>query len=251
MSVLSRSKGLYNRVRRVVDVTDIYYLAAEYMDCRSSRGTFVAWDLRILDQLPEGVHACFPVVLTSACEWTVVASLRARTLGNSVHGASLQEVHSEAYLRRMTQYLHDCVHDVWSRLPSLQAAVTSTCGRGFEESTMLEEDENSWTARPWSCRPTTTSISRIRPRTAAARTKAPKPSTHEASPGWTRGTPWTRPFSHRRDWPSPTTRRGASFRPQQATAPFGFRYDGDHEAVRERERQRVRERCIKHYRLTE
>ena len=90
MSVLSRSKGLYNRVRRVVNVTDIYYLAAEYMDCRSSRGTFVAWDLRILDQLSEGVHACFPVVLTYACDWTVVASLRARTLGNSLHGASQQ-----------------------------------------------------------------------------------------------------------------------------------------------------------------
>ncbi|KAK2190169.1 hypothetical protein NP493_87g02040 [Ridgeia piscesae] len=90
ISILSRSKGLYNRVRRVVNVTDIYYLAAEYMDCRSSRGTFVAWDLRILDQLPEGVRACFPVVLTYACDWAVLSSLRARTLGNSLHGASQQ-----------------------------------------------------------------------------------------------------------------------------------------------------------------
>ncbi|KAK2190172.1 hypothetical protein NP493_87g02042 [Ridgeia piscesae] len=45
------------------------------MDCRSSRGTFVAWDLRILDQLPEGVRACFPVVLTYACDWAVLSSL--------------------------------------------------------------------------------------------------------------------------------------------------------------------------------
>ncbi|KAK2170209.1 hypothetical protein NP493_1158g00049 [Ridgeia piscesae] len=30
-----RSKGLYRRVRHVIDVTDVYYLAAEYMDCRS------------------------------------------------------------------------------------------------------------------------------------------------------------------------------------------------------------------------
>ncbi|KAK2143968.1 hypothetical protein NP493_4354g00007 [Ridgeia piscesae] len=171
-----RSKGLYNRVRRVVDVTDIYYLAAEYMDCRSCRGTFVAWDLRILDQLPEGVRARFPVVLTYkyACDRAVIASLRARTLGNSPTALrnNLQEVHSEAHLRRVTQYLHDCVRyrakratygagspktavattdfpppphpdvfrsakwflatyvrDVWSRLPSLQAAVTSTFGR--------------------------------------------------------------------------------------------------------------------------
>ncbi|KAK2190170.1 hypothetical protein NP493_87g02041 [Ridgeia piscesae] len=90
ISILSRSKGLYNRVRRVFDVTDIYYLAAEYMDCRSSRGTCVAWDLRILDQLPEGVRACFPVVLTYACDWAVLSSLRARTLGNSLHGALQQ-----------------------------------------------------------------------------------------------------------------------------------------------------------------
>ena len=44
-----------------------------------------------------------------------------------------------------------------------------------------------------------------------------------------------------------STAAKGSFRLQQATAPFGFRHDGDHEAVRERQR----ERCIKHYRLTE
>ena len=166
-----RSKGLYRRVRRVIDVTDVYYLAAEYMDCRSCKGTFVAWDLRILDQLPEGIRARFPVVLTYkyACDRAVIATLRARTLGNSPTAMrnSLQEAHSEAYLRRVTQYLHDCVRfkaghdtygsssvavefqpppqpelfhsarrflatyvrDVWSRLPSLQAAVTSTFGQ--------------------------------------------------------------------------------------------------------------------------
>ena len=70
-----RSKGLYRRVRRVIDVTDVYYLAAKYMDCRSCKGTFVAWDLRILDQLPEGIRARFPVVLTYkyACDRAVIA----------------------------------------------------------------------------------------------------------------------------------------------------------------------------------
>ena len=55
------------------------------MDCRSCKGTFVAWDLRILDQLPEGIRARFPVVLTYkyACDRAVIAALRARTLGNS------------------------------------------------------------------------------------------------------------------------------------------------------------------------
>ena len=154
-----RSKGLYRRVRRVIDVTDVYYLAAEYMDCRSCKGTFVAWDLRILDQLPEGIRARFPVVLTYmyACDRAVIATLR--TLGNSPTAMrnSLQEAHSEAYLRRVTQYLHDCVlfkagHDTygsssvavefqpppqpelfhsarWFLTTYVQAAVTSTFAR--------------------------------------------------------------------------------------------------------------------------
>ena len=80
-----RSKGLYKRVRSVVDVTDVSYLAAGYMGCGSCKGTFIAWDLRILNQLPEGVRARFPVVLTYkyACDRAVIAALRARTLGNS------------------------------------------------------------------------------------------------------------------------------------------------------------------------
>ena len=34
-----RSKGLYNRVRMVMDVRDFYYLAAEYMECGGGRLT--------------------------------------------------------------------------------------------------------------------------------------------------------------------------------------------------------------------
>jgi len=73
-----RSKELYNRVHRINDVTDMYYLAAKHMDCRSCKSTFVACDLRILDQLPAGVRARFPIVLTykNACN-------RAHTLCNS------------------------------------------------------------------------------------------------------------------------------------------------------------------------
>ncbi len=41
-----RSKGLYNRVRKVIDAKDKYYLAAEYMDCRRCKGTYIAWDHR-------------------------------------------------------------------------------------------------------------------------------------------------------------------------------------------------------------
>lgn len=36
-----RSKGLYNRVRLVLDNQDYYYLAAEYMDCNKCKGKLV------------------------------------------------------------------------------------------------------------------------------------------------------------------------------------------------------------------
>ena len=50
-----RSKGVYNRVRLVVDIKE-YYLAAEYTDCRACKGTFIAWDHRMLAQLSDGVR---------------------------------------------------------------------------------------------------------------------------------------------------------------------------------------------------
>ena len=80
-----RSKGLYHRVRLVVDLKNYYYLAGEYMDCRACAGTFISWDHRILCQLSDGVRARFPVLLTHkyACDKSVVALLRSRTLGNS------------------------------------------------------------------------------------------------------------------------------------------------------------------------
>ncbi len=68
---LLRSKGLYHRVRLVLDVNDSYYLAAEYMRCA---GTFNARDHRMLEQLTDGVRARFPVVLARkyACDQAVI-----------------------------------------------------------------------------------------------------------------------------------------------------------------------------------
>lgn len=79
------SKGVYNRVRMVLDVKDWYYLAAQYHECSECRGTYIAYDARLLSQLPDGIRCRFPIVLTHkyACDLSVVALLRARTLGNS------------------------------------------------------------------------------------------------------------------------------------------------------------------------
>ena len=123
----------------------------------------------MLGQLADGVRVQFPVTLTYryACDIAIVSLLRARTLGNSPSALcnNLLEVHSEEWLRRQLGYLSDCVRhraglvrmgvtppeyeevgsfpkfptakwflavyvrDVWSRLPSLLAALTSTYGK--------------------------------------------------------------------------------------------------------------------------
>ena len=53
-----RSKGIYHRVRLVMDMRDFYYLAAEYMECtgRDCIKTFISWDSRMLNQLVDGVQ---------------------------------------------------------------------------------------------------------------------------------------------------------------------------------------------------
>ena len=107
-----RSKGLYNRVRLVLDLKDYYYLAREYMDCKVCHRTFISWDSRILEQLGDGVRARFSVVLTHnyACDQAVISLLRACTVGNSstAFQHNLWEVHSEEWLRKQLLYLTDC-----------------------------------------------------------------------------------------------------------------------------------------------
>ena len=43
---LCRSKGVYNKVRNVLDLKGFYYLAAEYMDCNQCKATYIAYDER-------------------------------------------------------------------------------------------------------------------------------------------------------------------------------------------------------------
>ena len=73
-----QSKGLYTRVRLVLDIKEYYYLAAEYHSCKACGGTFIAWDNRILERLPDGIRLKFPVVLTYkyACDQAVTSLLR-------------------------------------------------------------------------------------------------------------------------------------------------------------------------------
>lgn len=161
-------KGLYKRVRSVIDLKNKYYLAAEYLECRSCKGTFISYDSSLIDQLPVALKVRFPVVLTRkfSCDQSVVALIRARTLGNSSTAVchDVKELHTEEWMRCTVSYLSDCnrhkkarefmkleavsyehppelksvptqkwflatyVRDVWSRLPSLKASATSIYG---------------------------------------------------------------------------------------------------------------------------
>ena len=163
-----RSKGVYNRVRLVLDIKDYYYLMGEYMECGVCGRKFISWDDRMLQQLVDGVRGRFSAILTRkyAADKAVVSLLRARTLGNSptALASNLQEAHSGEWLQKTLSYLSDCEHhkkgaqtfhypvplyraapsfptfsgarwflsvyvrDVWSRLPALLAAATSVYG---------------------------------------------------------------------------------------------------------------------------
>ena len=106
------SKGLYTRVRMVLDIKDFYYLAAEYHSCKGCNGTYIAWDWRLLQQLPVDVVSRFPVVLTYkyACDVSVVSMLRARSLGNSSTALQkkIKELHSKDWMRKTISYLANC-----------------------------------------------------------------------------------------------------------------------------------------------
>lgn len=108
------SKGLYTRVRLVLDLKDYYYLASEYLECNNSdcRGTFIAWDHRLLDQLSYEVRVLFPAVLTYkyACDVALLSLLRSRSLGNSCTSIQkkINELHCEEWMRKTIAYLSSC-----------------------------------------------------------------------------------------------------------------------------------------------
>ena len=82
------------------------------MDCGRCKGTFLAWDHRMLKQLTDGVRCRFPVILTHkfACDIAVVTLLRARTAGNTLTAMrnNLHELHSEEWLKKELAYLTEC-----------------------------------------------------------------------------------------------------------------------------------------------
>ena len=108
------SAGLYPKIRQVLDLKQDYYIATEYLACANKQcgKKVIGWDDRLLNQLPEGLRARFPAVLTwqKACDQAIVSLMRSRTLGNSSSAlrSRINELHSDDFLRRQLMYLGDC-----------------------------------------------------------------------------------------------------------------------------------------------
>ena len=162
------SKGLYPKLRLVLNLKSYYYLASEYLGCKCG-GTFVSTDSRIMIQLPHYLRAKLPAVLTYmyACDKAVISLLRSRTAGNSSHALKncLFESHTEEWINKSNEFFAECdrytqahrmvgssetisfkpfplfrnlpqsrwflsayVRDVWSRLDGVRAQITSVFG---------------------------------------------------------------------------------------------------------------------------
>jgi hypothetical protein len=62
------SKGLYHRVRSVIDIKNRYYLAAEYLECSSCKEMFISYDHSLMEQLTEDYKARFGIFFdTKVC----------------------------------------------------------------------------------------------------------------------------------------------------------------------------------------
>ena len=116
-----RSKGIYNRVRSVMDLDSIYFMVTEYMECSNvdkkglARCNFTTqgWHENVLCQLSEAHRLMFPAVATAhgTLDRKVLTMLKIRTLGNSSNALhhSLMELHTETWMRQCIHYLTDCL----------------------------------------------------------------------------------------------------------------------------------------------
>lgn len=106
------SAGLHQKIRQVVAVGKMYFVASEYLACRRCKRKVISWSHGIVSQLDIGHRVQFPCILTSklACDNEVASLMRQRGLGNSSSQIQrkLQERHAEVWLHKTVQYLTDC-----------------------------------------------------------------------------------------------------------------------------------------------
>ncbi|XP_073714915.1 uncharacterized protein [Misgurnus anguillicaudatus] len=109
---LLTSAGLHQKIRVVIALNSMYFVASEYLACRRCKRKVISWSHDIVSQLDIGHRVQFPCILTSklACDFQVVCLMRQRGLGNSSSQIQrkLQERHAEVWLQKTVQYLTDC-----------------------------------------------------------------------------------------------------------------------------------------------
>ncbi|XP_044023334.1 uncharacterized protein LOC122862134 isoform X2 [Siniperca chuatsi] len=113
--------GIYKTVRKVLDLDGWYYMATEYLECRSCKKKVAGWAECVRKQLDVHHQQLFPAVLAYkiSCDRKVLAQMKGRTLGNSVSRlrSFLVEQHTAEWMRRGTHYLHTC----WNfKVPGVQ-----------------------------------------------------------------------------------------------------------------------------------
>lgn len=104
------SAGIHQRIRQVVGVSSSYYLASEYLACKSCKRKVISWS-HTISQLDIGHRIQFPCLLTHklGCDMQVVRLMRQRGLGNSSSPLQkqLEEQHAENWLGKQIQFLND------------------------------------------------------------------------------------------------------------------------------------------------
>ncbi|XP_061879476.1 uncharacterized protein LOC133631310 [Entelurus aequoreus] len=101
--------GLYKTLRKVLDLSDWYYMATEYLECHACHKKYAAWASNIVMQLSTAKQAEFPAILTykSSCDKKVIWQMQARTQGNSATRlrSHLVAEHSREWQTRALGYL--------------------------------------------------------------------------------------------------------------------------------------------------
>ncbi|KAL1265150.1 hypothetical protein QQF64_003177 [Cirrhinus molitorella] len=102
---------LASKIRQVVALGTMYFVASEYLACPKCKRKVISWSHDIVSQLDVGHRVQFPCILTSklACDFEVVSLMHQRGLGNSSSQIQrkLQERHAEVWLQKTVVYMTD------------------------------------------------------------------------------------------------------------------------------------------------
>ncbi|XP_067280313.1 uncharacterized protein [Pseudorasbora parva] len=104
-----RPCGLYNTVRRILDMSGWYFIVTEYLECCSCKKKMAGWSQDIMDQLDLIHREKFPAVLTDrlSCDKELVRLMQCRTPGKSATELyrHLCARHKEQWVAQAAEYL--------------------------------------------------------------------------------------------------------------------------------------------------